>query len=155
LVGAGMFFPLRVAAGLVASGLLFYLVLRSPMAYWKRVTAVIAIFAAGMLLLANAVAVNRILGSYYIPMAFLALFGSVFMFRMMIYAHDIRYAKTPPRLQEFLAYFFILPNYVFLLFPVIDFKTMRLGYFRRDIHEVAQQGVWWICRGTVQLLLYN
>ena len=45
------------------------------------------------------------------------------------------------RLQEFCAYFFLLPNYYFLLFPVIDFQTLRRTYYRRDIHDVAQQGI--------------
>ena len=54
---------------------------------------------------------------------------------MISYAHDVRYMKERPPLREYLAYFFILPNFYFPLFPVIDYKTMRLSYYRRDIHE--------------------
>ena len=53
------------------------------------------------------------------------------------------------------AYFFPLPNFYFLLFPVVDFQTLRRTYYRRDIHAIAQQGIGWIVRGTVQLLLYR
>ena len=49
----------------------------------------------------------------------------------------------------------MLPNYYFLLFPVIDFQTHRQTYFQRDIHDIAQQGIVWIARGTMQLLLYR
>jgi hypothetical protein len=77
------------------------------------------------------------------------------MFRMIVYMYDAKYSKTPPRLKEYLSYFFLLPNYYFLLFPVIDHQTFRKSYFKRDIHTVAQQGVWWIFRGTTHLLLYR
>ena len=58
-------------------------------------------------------------------------------------------------MKDYLSYFFLLPNYYFLLFPVVDFQTFRRSYFQRDIHPVAQQGVWWIFRGTTHLLLYR
>jgi len=74
---------------------------------------------------------------------------------MIIYTYDLSYSKTPPSLKDFLTYFFMLPNYYFMLFPVVDYQTFRKGYFKRDIHTVAQQGVWWIFRGTTHLLLYR
>jgi D-alanyl-lipoteichoic acid acyltransferase DltB (MBOAT superfamily) len=61
----------------------------------------------------------------------------------------------PVRLKDYLSYFFLLPNYYFLLFPVVDFQTFRSSFYKRDIHSVAQQGVWWIFRGTTQVLLYR
>ncbi len=85
---------------------------------------------------------------------FWPVLGAIFMFRLIIYAYDIHEMKGRPPLTAFLAYFFILPNYFFLLFPVIDYKTMRMNYYRRDTHEIAQQGIVWMCRGTAQLLLY-
>ena len=153
--GTVLFFPLRTAAGLLTAGVVFYLVLRGRAGYWKRVAMLAVLFVTAMLMAGNASSLNRILGRFSIPVSFWAPFGAVFMFRIIIYAHDVRYMKERPRLQEFLAYFFILPNYFFLLFPVIDFKTMRLSYYRRNIHDVAQQGIWWICRGTIQLLVYQ
>src|SRR6185503_9119125 len=58
-------------------------------------------------------------------------------------------------LEEFLAYFFLLPNWACLLFPVVDFHTQRKRFFARDIHVVAQEGVEWMARGVVHLLLYR
>jgi D-alanyl-lipoteichoic acid acyltransferase DltB (MBOAT superfamily) len=77
------------------------------------------------------------------------------MFRYMIYLYDVAHARAPGRLRDFLTYFYMLPNYYFLLFPVIDYQTHRQSYFKRDIHEVAQQGIAWIARGTFQLMLYR
>ena len=77
------------------------------------------------------------------------------MFRMIVYLYDVRHLPGPVDLKEVLSYFFLLPNYYFLLFPVIDFQTFRRSFFKRDIHPVAQQGVWWILRGTTHLLLYR
>jgi alginate O-acetyltransferase complex protein AlgI len=72
-----------------------------------------------------------------------------------VYLHDVGHGKVQPELRSFLAYFFLLPNYYFLLFPVVDYQTMRVTYFRRDINVVAQQGIVWIARGLIQLLLYR
>lgn len=155
LVGAGMFFPLRVIVALIGLGTVFYLILRSRLAYWFRVGLIVCIFLSVMEASVSPVLVSRIFGRYGPPSTLWPIFGSIFMFRLIIYAHDVRYMKGRPSLQEYLAYFFILPNYYFWLFPVIDFQAMRLGYYRRNIDEVAQQGIAWICRGTLQLLLYE
>jgi alginate O-acetyltransferase complex protein AlgI len=90
-----------------------------------------------------------------VPPALWPILGGVFMFRLIVYVYDVGHATERPRLRDYLAYFFLLPNYYFLLFPVVDFQTMRRSYFRRDIHEVAQQGIQWMVRGTIQLLLYR
>jgi D-alanyl-lipoteichoic acid acyltransferase DltB (MBOAT superfamily) len=42
-----------------------------------------------------------------------------------------------------------------VLFPVVDYQTHRQTYFRRDINAIVQQGIGWIARGTIQLLLYR
>jgi alginate O-acetyltransferase complex protein AlgI len=132
---------------LVASGLALFAILSSPFSY--RVRLGIVVGAAAVLMYGRATL------EFGIPAGFWAVFGAIFMFRMMIYLYDLRHQTARPRLKEFLAYFYILPNYYFLLFPVIDFQTMRKSYYQRDIHEVAQQGIAWMVRGAVQLLLYR
>src|SRR5262249_49165542 len=69
--------------------------------------------------------------------------------------YDLRHAPRSPPLREFLAYFLLLPNWACLLFPVVDFHTQRKGFYARDGHDIAQTGVKWIERGTLQLLLYR
>lgn len=154
LLATAFFFPPRTVVGLLAFGTLFYLVLRSRIAYRIRIALVTAVFAAAMAACAVP-SLSRLLGPFQLPSSFWPIFGSIFMFRLIIYAHDVRYMKERPSLREFLAYFYIIPNFYFQLFPVIDFKTMRLTYYRRNIHEIAQQGIGWLCRGTLQLIVYR
>ncbi len=83
------------------------------------------------------------------------LFGSMFMFRLMIYMYDLKHGKTPPGARWTLSYFFLLPNVCFALFPVVDFKKFQSSYFSEDAHVVYQRGAQWIYRGLYQLVLYR
>jgi alginate O-acetyltransferase complex protein AlgI len=81
--------------------------------------------------------------------------GSIFMFRLIVYLYDVRHAKTPPRLLDFVAYFLLLPNAYFLLFPVVDHATFLVCRDRRSLADTAQTGIRWIARGALQLVLYR
>jgi alginate O-acetyltransferase complex protein AlgI len=146
---AGSYFLLDpvVASLLIAVGVILFAIVRSGLDFRWRVLTIIGFGAV--------CAYGRATGRLPVPDHFWAVFGAIFMFRMIVYLYDVKHSPGPARLSDFLSYFFLLPNYYFLLFPVIDFKTFRKSYFQRDIHIVAQQGVWWIIRGTVQLLLYR
>jgi alginate O-acetyltransferase complex protein AlgI len=148
-----LFLPWSVAIGIVGVGAAVYLILASPLAYWLRATLVVSGLLAAMLVRGSQALFAR-LAPGHLMLHFWPVLGGIFMFRLIVYLYDIKEMPNRPPLIPFLAYFFILPNYFFPLFPVVDYKTMRLGYFRRDIHQVAQRGITWICRGTVQLLLY-
>jgi hypothetical protein len=86
--------------------------------------------------------------------AFWPLLGSLFMFRLIVYLYDTRRDRRPPLFQS-LAYFFPLPNFCFVLFPVIDFKTFRQTYYDDDPGAIYQSGVAWIVRGLTHLLAYR
>jgi D-alanyl-lipoteichoic acid acyltransferase DltB (MBOAT superfamily) len=105
--------------------------------------------------LAGVLTYGRATLGFGVPETFWPVFGAIFMFRLMVYLYDLRHQKGGPRLREFIGYFYILPNYYFILFPVIDFQTMKKSYYQRDIHDIAQQGIAWMVRGTMQLLLYR
>ena len=145
--GAFVMLQPATAAMLVAAGLALYAIVSAPLPWRVRLGGVLA--AVALLTYARATL------SFGIPFDFWPVFGAIFMFRFMIYVYDAGHARTPPSLMDFLTYFFILPNYYFLLFPVIDFQTHRQSYYRRNIHQVAQQGLVWIGRGTIQLMLYR
>ena len=147
LAGAFVMLPPAAAALLIGSGLLLFGIVAVPIAFRWRLAIVglvcaVAVYARATL-------------SFGIPFEFWPVFGAIFMFRFMIYLYDAAHATSRPQLREFLTYFFNLPNYYFLLFPVIDFQTHRQTYFRRNINDIAQQGVLWIARGTLQLMLYR
>jgi alginate O-acetyltransferase complex protein AlgI len=147
LAGAFVLLTPATAALLIVSGLVLYGVVTVPVAFKWRLIMVLALTA--VLVYARA---TLGLG---IPFEFWPVFGSIFMFRFLIYLYDAAHAKARPQLRDFLTYFFVLPNYYFLLFPVVDYQTHRQTYFRRNINDVAQQGIVWIARGTIQLLLYR
>lgn len=136
-----------IATLVIAVGFALFAIIRTKIAFRWRALAIVAILAVAMYFRA---------ASTYSPLeSFWPVLGAIFMFRMIVYMYDQKYSKTPPRIKEYLSYFFLIPNYYFILFPVVDYQTFRKSYFKRDIHTVAQQGVWWIFRGTTHLLLYR
>jgi hypothetical protein len=83
------------------------------------------------------------------------ILGAMFMFRIMVYVYDLEHEKTPPSVWRTLAYFFPLPNVCFPLFPAIDYKGFRRGYYDIERHRIYQIGIDWMTRGVVQLILYR
>jgi hypothetical protein len=147
LAGAFALLSPLVAGLLIGAGLVMFGIIRSGIPFRWRVIAMLAVLGV--------CAYFRGTSSYKPLDAFWPVLGAVFMFRMIVYMYDASYSKTPPRIKEYLSYFYLLPNYYFMLFPVVDYQTFRKSYFKRDIHTIAQQGVWWIFRGTTHLLLYR
>jgi D-alanyl-lipoteichoic acid acyltransferase DltB (MBOAT superfamily) len=147
VLGSVFLLGLTVGVLLLGMGLFFFLVIRSPLPWWLRISLILLV---GMLL-----TVGRGTGAPGVPEGFWPVLGSLFMFRMIVYLYDVRFAKTPPRLIDFLGYFYLLPNYYFLLFPVVDHQTYLVCRDRRPLDVSAQVGIHWIVRGTVQLVLYR
>ena len=83
------------------------------------------------------------------------ILGSMFMFRLIVYVYDLQHDKTPPDFWSSLGYFFMLPNVCFPLFPVVDYKTFRRQYLDQGLFEISSQGVVWILRGLLHLVLYR
>jgi len=145
--GSALLLGPLVAALVLGGGLIFYAIAALPLSYRARLLLTLGFTAI--------LVYGRASGAWGIPWQFWPAFGAVFMFRLMIYLYDLRFAKGRPGLREFCIYFFPLPNFYFLLFPVVDFQTMRRTYFQRDIHAIAQQGIEWMVRGAIQLALYR
>jgi hypothetical protein len=83
------------------------------------------------------------------------ILGSMFMFRLAVYLYALKHDETRPTPARTLAYFFMLPNVCFPLFPVVDYSTMRRTYYDRDAQGIYETGLKWIVRGLVQLILYR
>jgi D-alanyl-lipoteichoic acid acyltransferase DltB (MBOAT superfamily) len=81
--------------------------------------------------------------------------GSILMFRLIVYLYDLRHAAAPTDVRFTLAYFLLLPNVVFPLFPVVDFATFRRTYYDQDPIATYQRGLQWILRGILHLLAYR
>jgi D-alanyl-lipoteichoic acid acyltransferase DltB (MBOAT superfamily) len=81
--------------------------------------------------------------------------ASMFMFRLIVYLYELKHAKGRESLVDTLGYFFLLPNYCFMHFPVVDYRTMQRGYFAADVHTMQGRGLQMMFRGTVHLLCYR
>lgn len=113
--------------------------------------------AAALVLAGGALAAARS-ASGWVPWshAIWPVLASMFMFRLIVYLYEIRREKKPASLTERLAYFFMLPNVCFPLFPVVDFQTFRRTYYdHRDRHYIYQTGILWLFRGAFHLILYR
>jgi alginate O-acetyltransferase complex protein AlgI len=89
------------------------------------------------------------------PAAIWPILGSMFMFRLIVYLYDLKHQPQPPTVWQSLSYFFLLPNVVFPLFPVVDSATFRRTYYDGSPNQIYQQGVQWMLLGLVHLLVYR
>jgi hypothetical protein len=73
----------------------------------------------------------------------------------MVYLYDLRHRAAPVGIARALAYFFMLPNVCFPLFPIVDYKTMQRGAYNDDALRIYQTGARRMLRGLVHLALYK
>lgn len=136
------------AAWLMALGLALIGVCHLPIAMAWRVLAlivvgaVLAVFRAGW-------------GGTPWSGAVWPILGSMFMFRTVLYLRAVGAGQAEKGWSGSLAYFFMLPNVAFPLFPVIDYQTFRRTYFDRAESAIYEQGLLWIARGVLHLVLYR
>ncbi|MFP6639108.1 MAG: hypothetical protein VCC04_02600, partial [Myxococcota bacterium] len=67
-----------------------------------------------------------------LPEVMWPILGSMFMFRLIVYAYDLRHNAAPVSFWRAIGYFFLLPNICFPLFPVVDYKTFCRTYHTED-----------------------
>jgi len=137
-----------IAAGawLLGIGLVFFVIGRSALAQRWRVGLTLLVVVPCV--------IGRARGLPGFPAELWPLVGSVFLFRLPIWLYDRRHMRAPPRLADFLAYCFMLPNWGLLLFPVVDFHTQRKSFLAREQGKVAQEGLLSIARGVLHLAIY-
>lgn len=85
----------------------------------------------------------------------LPILGSMFMFRMILYLYEMQFEKQPASFWKKLNYFFLLPNLIFLIFPVVDYSTFVRNYYSRPAFETYRRGVMMMANGVFHLLLYR
>jgi hypothetical protein len=89
------------------------------------------------------------------PSSIWPILGAMFMFRLIVYVYDLSHKSAPFSLWQSLAYFFMMPNICFPLFPVVDYQTFCKTYYSEDPFKVYQTGVKWMIRGAIQLVIYR
>jgi D-alanyl-lipoteichoic acid acyltransferase DltB (MBOAT superfamily) len=146
---AGIFLLLDITSGilLVSLGLLLIGICHLPVAFMTRI----------MLLLFAGACLAVLRGWVHTPWSSLIMpiLASMFMFRLILYMHNLRYEDSPASLWQRLCYFFMLPNVCFLFFPVIDYNTYLRTYYDDRPYLIYQKGIHWILRGITHLLLYR
>ena len=148
LIGLLLVFGPTTAAIVSAMGLALIALARCPVRWGVRVGAMAA--SAGVLGLARAGWIGSAVPGVVWP-----ILGSVFMFRMIVYLYELKHADGPETLTDCLCYFFLLPNFCFVHFPVIDYRTFRRGYFAKEVHETQRDGLRMMTRGVLHLLAFR
>ena len=138
----------REGAWLIGLGAALIGICHLPLPFWWRVV-VLVVVGAGL-------AVMRVApDAAPWSAAIWPILGSLFMFRLIVYLYDLKHDREPFSLTRVLAYFFLLPNICFPLFPVVDYRTFRRTYFDVDAARIYQTGVDWMARGVVHLIAYR
>jgi hypothetical protein len=83
------------------------------------------------------------------------ILASMFMFRLALYLYALKHDKRRPTPARTLAYFFMLPNVCFPLYPVVDYSAFGRTYYDRGASGIYATGIKWIVRGLIHLLLYR
>lgn len=148
VVGILVVFGLGPGSWMVGLGLTLIGLCHLPIGFWWRV-GLVGMAGLGLMVLRA--------GWVWAPWpgVIWPVLGSMFMFRLGIYLYDLRHRRGPAEPGLILSYFFMLPNVVFLLFPVIDFQTFRRTYYDRPALEIYEEGAQWMLRGLTHLVLYR
>jgi hypothetical protein len=148
LAAAFVVFEPADAVWLIGCGALLIGLCHVPIRFGARVGVVLGV--AGLLASSRA---------GQIPVAWSAavwpILGSMFMFRLVLYMRAVKMKQVEGGIWGALAYFFMLPNLVFPLFPVVDYQTFRRTYYDKSDVVIYEQGLLWVARGLVHLLLYR
>jgi alginate O-acetyltransferase complex protein AlgI len=141
---------LFTSAGVLAVSAVLLVLATAPLSWRIRVGLIAALALCLAVLRSRAGSGAEATLSGVIPIV-----ATMFMFRMILYLYERKHVHGREPLVDTLSYFFILPNYVFPHFPVVDYRAFQRGYFARGIDEIQQAGLKMISRGTLHLLLYR
>ena len=149
LAGIALVLGLREGAWLVLLGVVLITLCHLPIPFWGRVAAIAAVGLALALLRVELAARALVAGDLAHPRV------DVHVPPHRVPLRSAARHRALLALSRTLAYFFLLPNICFPLFPVVDFKTFRRTYFDADAGRIYQTGVDWMARGVVHLICYR
>jgi hypothetical protein len=138
---------LRSGGWIIAVTTLLVAVCHYPIPFAARV-AVIAAAAGGL-------AFARARDLLAVDSAVWPILGSMLMFRLAVYLYDLKHQSAPFSPWHAAAYFAMIPNAAFTLFPVVDYKTFCRSRFNDDAFRIYQTGIRWMLRGMIHLLMYR
>jgi len=133
---------------LLLAALVFFLILNLKLSVRRRTLI--------LLLSGIALALCRIKifplpsGDVWVP-----VLGGLFMFRSILFLHELRFAKKEVNIWLRINYFFMLPNLVFVIFPVVDYKTFVGNYYSKAAFQTYRKGILWMANGVLHLFVYR
>ena len=136
------------ARWLVGTGLILIGICHLPIPFNARILAQIVTVGIFM-----ALRVELIASPF--PGAIWPILGSMFMFRLVVYMYDLKHQKAPFSIPLALSYFFMLPNVVFPLFPIVDYSTFCRTRYNEDAFQIYQRGLKWMTWGILHLIIYR
>ena len=148
LVGIGTIFGVANGLWLIAIGLGLIGICHLPIRWWARVGLLVAVGIGLALTRLGVVTLPFSVGIW-------PVLGSMFMFRLIVYLHHLRHHPDTASIGRALAYFFMLPNVAFPLFPVMDYKTFDSTWYDQDAFATYQTGMRFIARGLFHLVVYR
>ncbi len=148
----GLFCVYGLATGACVSAIVLTMLglARLPISWWARVVLLGTITAGLAWARFASVSAENDLAETVWPIA-----ASLLMFRMLIYLYELKHAKEPISWGDTLGYFFLLPNFSFLHFPVVDFRTYQRGFFAKDQQLIQVTGLRMMFRGMIHLMGYR
>lgn len=90
-----------------------------------------------------------------VPSNMITIVASIFMFRMIIYLYDLRHEKEEVPWMKRLGYFFMLPNLIFPIYPIVDYKAYKNSYYNGEDLAIYRRGATMVIRGIFHLLIYR
>ncbi|MEQ8705800.1 MAG: hypothetical protein RIC19_17870 [Phaeodactylibacter sp.] len=125
---------------------------------WSIVKLPLSVRQRTRIAVVAAIVLAALLATGYMP-AFsgpvIPVVGSIFMFRMILYLYEQRFQQKPQSVWMDLNYFFLLPNLIFFIFPVVDYKTFTSRHYAKPAFETYRKGIIWMINGVIHLLLYR
>jgi len=148
LVGIGTIFGVRNGLWLIAIGLGLIGICHLPIRWGARVGLLLGAAVGLAFIRLEVVKLPFSIGIW-------PVLGSMFMFRLIVYLHHLRHNPGQISVGRALAYFFMLPNVAFPLFPVMDYKTFDSTWYDQDAFTTYQTGLRYIARGLFHLVVYR
>lgn len=81
--------------------------------------------------------------------------GGMFMFRLALYVRAIHDGTSPTGGWRAVAYFFMIPNVCYPLYPVVDYDTFIATHYDADRFRIYDRALKLIVRGLLQLVAYR
>ena len=135
-------------SNVLGTGFLMLGICHLPIAlFWRKLLAVAFGIVLALMTLGD---IPSLLNTYQ-----LRIITTLLMFRTILYLHELAHEKERVDVWQRINYFFILPNIVLPLFPIVDYKKHKQTYYNSEATKIYQSGVNLILWSLLCVLMYR